>query len=97
MNQLPAFIQILGDNQASLNLVKNTEYHKQMKHIDIQHHYIRELVQDDYIHMEWVFTKEQLADRFTKALPQSTFIEHQTKLRVMPIIHNQHSMNDEKN
>ena len=58
MDQLPAFVQILSDNQASLNLVKNTEYHKQMKHIDVQHHYIRELVQDDYICMKWVFTKE---------------------------------------
>ena len=52
MNQLPASVQILGDNQASLNLVKNAEYHEQMKHIDVQHHYVRELVQDDYVHME---------------------------------------------
>ena len=52
IDQLPAFIQILSDNQASLNLVKNAEYHKQTKHIDIQHHYVRELVQDDYVHME---------------------------------------------
>ena len=58
MDQPPAFVQILSDNQASLNLVKNAEYHKQTKHIDVQHHYIRELVQDDYIHIEWVFTKE---------------------------------------
>ena len=52
MNQPPAFIQILGDNQASLNLIKNAEYHKQTKHIDIQHHYVRELVQDNYVHMK---------------------------------------------
>ena len=52
MNQPPASVQILGDNQASLDLVKNMEYHNQTKHIDIQHHYVRELVQDDYIHME---------------------------------------------
>ena len=97
MDQPPAFVRILGDNQASLDLIKNVEYHKQTKHIDIQHHYVRELVQDDYVRMEWVSTKEQLADRFTKVLPQPTFIEHRTKLGVMPIIHNQCSMNDEKN
>ena len=28
MDQPPAFVQILGDNQVSLNLVKNAEYHK---------------------------------------------------------------------
>ena len=28
MDQPPAFIQILRDNQASLNLIKNAEYHK---------------------------------------------------------------------
>ena len=97
MNQPPAFVRILGDNQASLNLVKNAEYHEQTKHIDVQHHYVRKLVQDDYVRMKWVSTKEQLVDRFTKALLQPTFIKHQTKLRVMPIIHDQRSMNDEKN
>ena len=76
MDQPPAFVRILGDNQASLNLVKNAEYHKQTKHIDIQHHYIRELVQDDYIHIKWVSTKEQLVNRFTKVLPQPMFIKH---------------------
>ena len=76
MNQLPAFVQILGDNQASLNLVKNAEYHEQMKHIDVQHHYVRELVQDDYVCMKWVSTKKQLVDGFTKVLPQPMFIKH---------------------
>ena len=76
MDRPPAFVQILGDNQASLDLVKNAEYHDRTKHIDIQYHYVRELVQDDYIRMEWVPTKEQLADSFTKALPRSTFVEH---------------------
>ena len=28
MDQPPAFVQILGDNQASLDLVKNAEYHE---------------------------------------------------------------------
>ena len=35
MNQPPAFVQILRDNQASLDLVKNAEYHDWTKHIDI--------------------------------------------------------------
>ena len=73
MDRPPAFVQILGDNQASLDLVKNAEYHDRMKHIDVQHHYVRELVQDDYIQMEWVPTKEQLADGVS-ALPRGNIL-----------------------
>ena len=94
MDRPPAFVRILGDNQASLDLVKNAEHHDRTKHIDVQHHYVRELVRDDYVRMEWVPTKEQLADGFTKALPRPTFVEHRTKLGVMPIIHDQRSMRD---
>ena len=79
-------VRILGDNQSSLAIVKNAEYHDRTKHIDVQHHYVRELVQDGYVCMEWITTKEQLADGFTKALPKATFVEQRTKLSIMPVI-----------
>ena len=93
INRPPTAVRILGDNQASLDLVKNAEYHDRTKHIDVQHHYVRELVQDDYVRMEWVSTKEQLADGFTKALPKATFSEHRMKLCIKQIIPDQIALN----
>ena len=33
------------DNNAALKLTQNSEFHNQMKHIDIQHHFVRKKVQ----------------------------------------------------
>ena len=86
LGRTPTAIRILGDNQGSLDLVKNAEHHDRTKHIDVQHHYVRELGLDDYVRMEWVPTRDELADGFTKALPKPIFEEHRKKLGIMPII-----------
>ena len=44
------------------------EEHGKIKHIDIHHHYIRELLHSGTITMEQVPSSENLADLFTKPL-----------------------------
>ena len=39
-------LTLYGDNEMSINLTKNAESQHRIKHIDIQHHYIRELVNE---------------------------------------------------
>jgi hypothetical protein len=41
-----------------------------IKHIDIQHHYIRELIHSGTITLDHVSSTKNLADLFTKPLPQ---------------------------
>ncbi|GJZ50945.1 hypothetical protein Tco_0605460, partial [Tanacetum coccineum] len=43
------------------------------KHIDIQHHFIREQVEKGVVELYFVRTEYQLADIFTKALPRERF------------------------
>lgn len=62
--------RLLVDNQSAIKLVKNPEFHKRTKHIDIRHHFIRERVTDGDIEVIYVPTEGQLADIFTKALPR---------------------------
>ena len=45
-----------------------------LKHIDIRHHFIRELVENKSVVIEHVATDKQLAYIFTKALDSSKFI-----------------------
>ena len=59
-----------GDNRGAIALTKNTKDHGKVKHIDIRHHYIRELVQSGAITMEQVSSADNLADLFTKPLPR---------------------------
>jgi hypothetical protein len=59
---------IYGDNQGALRLVANPEFHARSKHIDVQYHYIRELLQAGTIRTEYIRTTEMAADCLTKPL-----------------------------
>jgi hypothetical protein len=59
---------IKGDNRGAIALTKNTKDHGKVKHIDIRHHYIRDLLQAGIISIEQVPSADNLADIFTKSL-----------------------------
>jgi hypothetical protein len=58
--------KIWCDNESAIALARNPEYHKRSKHIDVRYHHLRELVFNKVIDIEYVNTKEQLADFLTK-------------------------------
>ena len=59
--------------------------HQKTKHIAIKYHYLRELVQEKEVRMEYVNTKEQLADIFTKALSKEAHEYLRGRLGVIPL------------
>lgn len=63
-------ITIFADNQGSMALSKNPEFHSRTKHIAIQHHFIREKVSSEKVILEYLPTGDMLADLLTKALPR---------------------------
>jgi hypothetical protein len=77
---LPGVIK--GDNRGAIALTKNTKDHGKVKHIDIRHHYIRDLVKSGKISIEQVPSSENLADLFTKPLPRD---QHHCLLRALNI------------
>ena len=68
-----AATKIFGDNQASIIIAKNDIQHNRIKHIDIQHHFIREQVKDKKIELIWIPTQQQQADILTKGLGRNLF------------------------
>jgi hypothetical protein len=70
------------DNLSAINISKNPIQHSRTKHIDIRHHFIRDLVEDKIVTLEHVTTEEQLADIFTKALDIKQFEKLRSKLGV---------------
>ena len=58
--------------------------HTKTKHISIKYHYLRELVKDKEVKMEYVNTKEKKIDIFTKALPKDAHGYLRGKLEVIP-------------
>ncbi|HVW99086.1 MAG TPA: Ty1/Copia family ribonuclease HI, partial [Candidatus Babeliaceae bacterium] len=60
---------VYEDNQSTIRVAKNGELISQRtKHIDIRYHFIREHIDNGTVKIEWVESKEQLADILTKPL-----------------------------
>ena len=59
--------------------------HTKTKHIAIKYHYVRELVEDKEVKMEYVNSKEQIVDIFTKTLPKDAYEYLRGKLGVIPL------------
>jgi len=70
------------DNLSAINISKNPIQHSRTKHIDIRHHFIRDLVEKKIVTLEHVATQEQLADIFTKALDVKQFEKLRSKLGI---------------
>ena len=70
------------DNLNVISISKNPIQHSRTKHIDIRHHYIRNLVEDKIIDLSHVSTEDQLADIFTKELDASRYESLRSSLRL---------------
>ena len=76
-------VPMFCDNTSAINLTKNPIHHSRTKHIDIKHHFIRDLVQKGEFSINFVCSKNQFADIFTKALPLEQFIYLRSKLGIL--------------
>lgn len=73
-------ISIYEDNQSCMKIAQDPTNHKRTKHIDIKFHFIREQTQKQIITLKYVPTVDQLADAFTKAVPQVKFLQTRSDL-----------------
>nr|GEV14623.1 copia protein [Tanacetum cinerariifolium] len=58
---------------ASIAISCNPVQHSHTKHIDVRYHFIKEKVKKGIVELFFVETEYQLADLFTKALPEERF------------------------
>lgn len=59
---------IFCDNTSAINLSKNHVQHSKSKHIEIQYQFIRDLVEEKVVCLDFINTENQKADIFTKPL-----------------------------
>ena len=57
------------------------------KHILIKYHFVKEQAAEKNIKLEYVDTKEQIIDIFTKPLPREAFEYLRQKLGILPSSH----------
>jgi hypothetical protein len=68
------------DNLSALALASNHVFHARTKHVEVDHHFIREKVVNKDIQLHHISTDDQLADILTKALSSPRFLFLRTKL-----------------
>ena len=76
-------IVIHCDSTNAINISKKPIMHSKTKHIPIKYHFMREKVSQKVVKLEYVNTKEQVADIFTKPLPRDSFSYLQQKVGVI--------------
>jgi len=61
-------IVIKVDNQSAIKLIRNPEFHKRSKYIDIRYNFVREKYFSRDVEIEYIRSRNQLADILTKTL-----------------------------
>ncbi|GAA0151671.1 transmembrane signal receptor [Lithospermum erythrorhizon] len=69
----PGVMTLYCDNMSAISIFKNPVQHSRTKHIDIKHHFIRELVEDKVVNLEHVSTDKQMVDILTKGFDVNQF------------------------
>ena len=71
-----------GDNEGSITMTLNPQFHQRSKHIVIWYHWVRDLVRDSFINVESCHDAEQMANVLMKALPRPKFKWHREEMGV---------------
>ena len=66
-------LTIYSDNQSAISLAKNLTFHARTKHIDVQYHFVRDMVEDGKVKLEKVETLVNVADALTKPVSIEKF------------------------
>jgi hypothetical protein len=72
------------NNQSTIAIARNPEFHDHMKHIDIHYHFLRQVVDDGTLELVYTPTGEQVADVPTKGLPP---VSHSKFKSIMGVCH----------
>jgi hypothetical protein len=73
------------DNMGAKYLASNPIFHGRMKHMEVDYHFIRDRVVKKLLDIRFISTDDQVADGFTKALPQQRLVEFQNNLNLIKV------------
>lgn len=66
-------VTLLVDNVSTINLAKNSIAHGRSNHIEMRFHYLRELVSEGMLRVEYCRSEGQLTDLLTKGVTYDVF------------------------
>ena len=66
-------ITVYCDSQSALHIARNPAFHSRTKHIGVQYHFVREVVEEGSVDLQKIHTKDNLADVMTKPINADKF------------------------
>ena len=78
-------MRIFCDNQVAISIAKNPVHHDMTKHVEIDHHFTKEKIDEGIITLGYMPTALQTADILTKAFPRVNFEEIKSQLGMLNI------------
>lgn len=79
----PTPFPIFCDNQSTCTIANTDVISSQTKHIDVRHHFIRQLLNDGSFTTIWLPTSDMTADILTKPLLSTLFLRHRDSLGLL--------------
>eukprot|EP00253_Pinus_taeda_P016444 PITA_16444 len=73
MGLVQGAIRIDCDSQSAIFLGKNPAYHSKTKHIDVQYHFVRDMIEDKRVSLVKVDTLKNTTDALTKSVSSEKF------------------------
>jgi hypothetical protein len=82
---LPSPPTLWYDNLGATFLAANLMFHARIKHVEIDYHFVRERMNSKELRVQFLCSKDQLADIMMKSLPTSCFQFLASKLTVTDV------------
>jgi hypothetical protein len=71
----PRSARLWRDNMGAKYLASNLVFHGRMKHVEVDYHFVRDRVVKKLLDVRFISSNDQVADGFTKVLPQKKLLE----------------------
>ena len=73
---------VYDDSTSALAYAKDPKYHGKSKHIDIRHHYIRDMVAQGEVVLKHISTGDMMVDPFTELISRDSFLSRISSMRL---------------
>jgi hypothetical protein len=73
------------DSKSAIFLAKNPAYHLKAKHIDVQYHFVRDMVEEKKVFLEKVDTLKNFADSLTKSVSTEFFFSCRVTMGIVSL------------
>ncbi|XP_057840066.1 secreted RxLR effector protein 161-like [Cryptomeria japonica] len=77
---------IFYDNQSTIKFAKNIVYHAISKNVEVHHHFVHDLIENEVMGLQFCGSEDQIADIFTKELPNVKFVKIISLLHLKEVV-----------